>query len=177
MGIVVNSTINATISDKAALLETVRDAADPATARSVNLNRTLVIPFSNPHTTVENGTTGYWTFLPELHCFNGILKDCKGDDEDWDGEVVVACGSKILNRGANASMAVYDGKVIFVEEPTSTYSKSDEEDRPWPEYETAVEWVEEHKEDSDSGALKYASAYSARMALIWSSLTILLFFI
>ncbi|KAF5687211.1 hypothetical protein FDENT_5535 [Fusarium denticulatum] len=177
MGIVVNSTVNATISDKAALLEIVRDAADPATARSVNLNRTLVIPFSNPHTTVENGITGYWTFLPELHCWNGVLKDCKGDDEDWDGEVVVACGYKMLIRGATASMAEYDGEVGFVQEHGAEYSKSDEEKRPWPEYETAVEWVEEHKEDSGSGALKQASAYSARMALIWFSLTISLFLI
>ncbi|KAF5539418.1 hypothetical protein FMEXI_8907 [Fusarium mexicanum] len=177
MGIIVNSTINATISDKAALLEIVRDAADPATVRSLNLNRTLVIPLSNPYTAVENGTTGYWTFLPELHCFNGVLKNCKGDDEDWDGEVVVACGYKMFNRGANASMAEYDGEVSFVQEFGAEYSKSDEEDRPWPEYETAVEWVEEHKEDSDSGALKCASAYSARMALTWFSLAILLFFI
>ncbi|KAF5584019.1 uncharacterized protein FSUBG_12933 [Fusarium subglutinans] len=177
MGIIVNSTINATISDKAALLEIVRNAADPATAQRVNLNRTLVIPFTNPHDTAENGTTGYWTFVPELQCFNGVLKDCKGDDEDWDGEVAVACGYKILSRGANASTAVYDGEVSFVREFGAEYSKSDEEKRPWPEYETAVEWVEEHKEDSDSGALKYASAYSARMALTWFSLTILLFFI
>ncbi|KAG9506538.1 hypothetical protein J7337_000070 [Fusarium musae] len=133
MGIIVNSTVNATISDKANLLEIVRDAADPATARS--------------------------------------------GDEDWDGEVVVACGYKILSRGANASTAEYDGQVSFVEEYVAKYSKSDEEDRPWPEYETAVEWVEEHKEDSDSGALKHASAYSARMALICFSLTVLLFYI
>ncbi|KAF5968256.1 hypothetical protein FCOIX_11504 [Fusarium coicis] len=177
MGIIVNSTVNATISDKANLLEIVRDAADPATARSVNLNRTLVIPFTNPQRTVENGSTGYWAFLPELHCWNGVLKDCKGDDEDWDGEVVVACGYKILSRGANASTAEYDGQVSFVEEYVAKYSKSDEEDRPWPEYETAVEWVEEHKEDSDSGALNHASAYSARMALICFSLTVLLFYI
>ncbi|KAF5963771.1 hypothetical protein FBULB1_13177 [Fusarium bulbicola] len=103
MGIIVNSTINATISDKAALLEIVRDAADPATANRVNLNRILVIPFTNTHDTAENGTTGYWIFVPELQCFNGVLEDCKGDDEDWDGEAVVACGYKMLSRGANAS--------------------------------------------------------------------------
>ncbi|KAF5650031.1 hypothetical protein F52700_470 [Fusarium sp. NRRL 52700] len=177
MGIIVNSTINATISDKAALLEIVRDAADPAIAYRVNLNRTLVIPFTNSHDTAENGTTGYWTFLPYLHCWNGVLKDCQGDDEDWDGEVVVACGYKILSRGANASTAVYDGEISFVNEYGKEYSESDEEDRPWPEYETAVEWVEEHKEDSDSGALKPESAYSARMALTWFSITVFLFFI
>lgn len=177
MGIIVNSTVNATISDKAALLEIVRDAADPAIARVTNLNRTLVIPFSNPQLTVQNGSTGYWTFLPELHCWNGVLRDCKGDDEDWDGEVVVACGYKILSRGVNASTVVYDGEVTFVKEYGSEYSKSDEEERPWPEYETAVEWVEKHKEDSDSSALERASAHSALMAFILSSLATLLFIV
>ncbi|KAF4447226.1 hypothetical protein F53441_9213 [Fusarium austroafricanum] len=177
MGIIVNSTVNATISDKAALPEMVRDAADPAIARSVNMNRTLVIPFSNPHHTVGNGSTGYWAFLPELHCWNGVLRHCKGDDQDWDGTVVVACGYKIFSTGVNASTAIYDGKVSFVREHGEEYNKSDEEKRPWPEYEKAVEWVEEHKEDSDSGALKHTSAHSALMALIWSSLATLLFFI
>ncbi|KAM0543960.1 hypothetical protein ACHAPJ_012055 [Fusarium lateritium] len=168
MGITVNSTVNVSVSDITTILEAVRDAADPEEVEHVNLNKTVVMPFSIPYETTPNGTWGWYTFEAKQHCWEGQLGDCSDNDEDKDDTMVKVCGWVFLNGGNNESARTYDGRISFVE----SAKVEGQEDRPFPEYEDAVEKAKESAESSeeDSGATQHVAISSVFTYVLWSGL-------
>ncbi|EWG51702.1 hypothetical protein FVEG_16840 [Fusarium verticillioides 7600] len=107
----------------------------------VHLQRHAVIPYRNSYWVIRKGKRGYWVWAPAMNCCPGALDDCDNDDDLDDTEAVV-CGFGVDRKESNESDAEYRGKVGFVEDkdPNSMIKPGV---RPWPDYNTAVEMVEE----------------------------------
>ncbi|RBQ81005.1 hypothetical protein FVER14953_20514 [Fusarium verticillioides] len=110
-----------------------------------------------------------------MNCWPGALDDCDNDDDLDDIEAVV-CGFRVDRKESNESDAEYRGKVGFVEDkdPNSMIKPGV---RPWPDYDTAVEMVEEwekndvhEKEEKESLATGYHTAISPFVGILIVSL-------
>ncbi|KAH7216157.1 hypothetical protein DER44DRAFT_837580 [Fusarium oxysporum] len=93
----------------------VRDIADSKMMEYVNLERLVVIPYTNSSLLILKGKRGYWMFVADMNCWPGTLDDCDGDD-GLDGTDVVVCGFRIDRKGSSESDAEYRGRVEFVED-------------------------------------------------------------
>ncbi|KAF5020857.1 hypothetical protein F66182_7112 [Fusarium sp. NRRL 66182] len=183
MGITVNATVNVSVSDLSSVVEAVREAADPETVARVNLNETFTMPYTVPQSSIPYNSAGYYTFQPKQRCWSGLLSDCADDDEDLDGTVAQVCGYVLLTKGKMESSTEYDGKSAFVEADKT----EDNEDRPWPEYESNATKVREDLDDreqdeednseedseEDSGATKLTSMSTVFTCLVWPSVAAL----
>ncbi|KAM0074705.1 hypothetical protein ACKRZS_013202 [Fusarium odoratissimum] len=102
----------------------------------VNLERLVVIPYTNSSLVILKGKRGYWMFVADINCWPGTLDDCDGDD-GLDGTDVVVCGFRIDRKGSSESDAEYRGRVEFVED-SDPNSRVEPGVRPWPDYDRAV---------------------------------------
>ncbi|KAK7924894.1 hypothetical protein PG985_006948 [Apiospora marii] len=127
-GIVVHSTLNVTTDSKEAaqdVFELLKGGAGGVETRAIDLNQTIVMNITNnePTKRAKNGTalpnSGYWTFMPRLRCFEGILNDCGdgGSGGIQSGTPIKACGYVQFANTPDFDVpgkARYDGKQEWV---------------------------------------------------------------
>ncbi|KAF4969047.1 hypothetical protein FSARC_3701 [Fusarium sarcochroum] len=104
IGIKSKATINVTVVDPQSVLDAVKDAADPKTAEFADFNYTVLLPYHNTEPGIPIGWTGYWQFRPSLHCWEGRLNGCNGDDRPENGRRVQVCAHKLEGWSNNGSI-------------------------------------------------------------------------
>lgn len=128
-GLVVHSTLNVTTDSKQAaqdVFQLLKGGAGGVETRYIDLNETIVMNITSGELTqrAKNGTaipnSGYWTLMPRLRCFEGILNEC-GDGGSGDiqsGTPIKACGYVQFRDGPDFDVpgkARYDGKGVWVD--------------------------------------------------------------